>query len=281
MIHCKELNKDFNSKEEMFDQLRKYSEKIIESKKAQIYKSIDKGLVMTAKPIDHNKLSLDSTKGLAIDDNHYYIAVNSTKILDSHGDLHLDGIWKRTVKNQQGKNYLLADHKAEMGSTVAKKEHVEMFTAVVPFSVIGKSYKGDTEILVYKVRKDKVMNQNAKDWLDSGDAIEASVRMQYVDMMFAANSDAPEDKQAKRIFDKYVGQIANIEDFENEINYFWPVKEAKNIHESSLVLFGSNPSTGQIQSDSQPIKITGDHEPDKSTQETKALDEILKNLKSI
>jgi len=122
----------------------------------------------------------DQLKGIKIDDNFYYIAVNSTKVLDSHEDLHLDGIWKKTIKEQQGKNYLVTDHDLEIKSVVVRKEHIEMFTAKVPFSLIGKPYEGDTEVLIYKVPKNQVKCETVKDWLNSGDSIEGSVRMQYV-----------------------------------------------------------------------------------------------------
>ena len=282
MIYSKELNMEFNSKEELFKQLRKHKDKIIAQKKAEIYKSVDKGISVTARTIDLNKLLIENVKAITIDDNHYYIAVNSTKILDSHGDLHLNGIWDKTVKDQQGKNYLVADHKLELDKTIAKKEYVEIFTAIVPFSAIGKPYNGDTEVLIYKVRKDKIINDVAKEWLDSGDSIEASVRMQYVEILFAADSNDKEDMKFKMNYDKYINEIANKEDFEDDILYFWPVKQAKNIHESSLVLFGSNSSTGLITTESQPTKVTEKDEPLKDTQALeKGLAEILNNLKKI
>lgn len=281
MIHCKELNKDFETKEDLFKEIRLYQNDIISFKKAQIYKSCDKGIGVTAKPIDPLKLGAN-VKGISIDSDYYYIAVNSTKILDSHQDLHLNGIWNKTANEQQGKVYLVADHALKMDQTIARKEHVEMFVAEIPFALLNKPYDGNTEALVYKVRKDKVINEVAKEWLDSGDAIEASVRMQYVDMLFALNSDDKEDIPFKANYDKYIKEVANIEDFDTEIVYFWPVLQAKNVLESSLVLFGSNSSTGQITEDSkfQPsldteIKIV---EPSEDTQKQKQINDFYLNL---
>ena len=70
--------------------------------------------------------------------------------------------------------------------------------------------------------------------------------MQYVDIGFALNSDDKEDVKYKDNYDKYINEIANKEDFDTDIIYFWPVFQAKNVLESSLVLFGSNSATGQI-----------------------------------
>jgi hypothetical protein len=100
--------------------------------------------------------------------------------------------------------------------------------------------------LVYKVPKNQIKNDKVKEWLDSGDAIECSVRMQYVTILLALDSNSPEDASEKKNYDDFINLIANKGDFEY-IPYFFIIKEAKNVKESSLVPFGSNSSTGVIQ----------------------------------
>lgn len=246
MIKCEILNKSFKTKDEMFKALKANKTDILELKKAQIQKSCEKNSSVIAKPLDLLKLSTQ-VKGIVVDDDHYYIATNTTKILDSHGDLHLNGIWENTVKQQQGKNYLVADHKLEMDKVIARKESVEMFTVMIPFALLGKDYEGETQALIYKVPKNKVINPLAKEWLDSGDDIEASVRMQYVKIEMALNSDSKDDIEEKKIYDNHIDEIANKADFDS-IDYFFPVSEAKNLKESSLVINGSNGVTGQLES---------------------------------
>lgn len=252
-------DKEFETKEELFKELRKSSEIIMEEKKSLIQKSCDKGISVTCKSLDLLKFT-DQLKGIKIDDNYYYIAVNSTRVLDSHGDLHIDGIWKKSIKEQQGKNYLVLDHDLSIKSVVVRKEHIEMFTAKVPFSMIGKPYEGDTEVLVYKFAKSQVKDETVRDWLDSGDSIEGSVRMQYVTILFALDSNDPIDATEKKNYDDYISQIANKEDYDY-IYYFFIIKEAKNVKESSLVVFGSNSATGNISNNKQ--------EPSKDTREIK------------
>ena len=58
--------------------------------------------------------------------------------------------------------------------------------------------------------------------------------MQYVKIELAMNSKNPQDKAEKDLYDEYIDTIANKADFD-EIYYFWVVKEAKNIGESTLV----------------------------------------------
>lgn len=262
-IFCKELNQNFTDKGEMFKALKANKEVIVASKKSKIFKSFEKGVGVSAKSIDISKLDT-TTKGILTDPDHYYIAVNTTKVLDSHSDLHLDGIWNKTVKDQQGRNYLLMDHKMEMTSTVAKKDKVEMFIADIPFKAVGKDYDGNTQALIYKVHKDDIIHELAKEWLESGDDIEASVRMQYVDLDLAMNSQAKEDASELKLYNDNLENIANKNEFES-IDYFWVVKQAKNVGESSLVINGSNSATGQIDN-SQPSLDTGKGEPLKDTQ---------------
>lgn len=258
MIVCKELEKSFETKEQLFDALRASKKDIIGIKKAQILKSCDKDsrITIKARPLDFSKIN-GADKTIAFDDNYYYVAVNSTRILDSHQDLHLDNLWNKSVKDLQGKNYLVDTHVLSINTTIVRKEHIEMFTAIVPFSMIGKDYPGDTQILVYKFPKDKVINKIAKEWLDSGDDIEASVKMRYTDIVLAMNSNNKEDKAELENYNKYYDIIANKDDFEDEIYYFWGIKQAQNVQESSLVLFGSNNATGTVQ-DSNKIEQSDD-----------------------
>lgn len=259
-------DKTYSTKEELFKDLKDNLDFIIDAKKSKIQKSCEKGLSVTCKSLDLLKFT-DQLKGIKIDDNFYYIAVNSTRILDSHDDLHIDGIWNKSIKEQQGKNYLVLDHELEIDKVIVRKEHIEMFVAKVPFSLLGKSYEGETQALIYKVPKSQVKNTHVKDWLDSGDEIEASVRMQYVNFVLCLDSNDPNDATAKLNYDQYYPLIANKEDFDY-IHYFFAIKEAKNVRESSLVVFGSNSTTGNIQQAEKSLEDNKE-EPSPDTQETK------------
>jgi len=265
MIHCKELNKSFENKFQMFEALKNAKAFIVGEKKAQILKSYEKGLGVNLKTIDPLKFS-SASKGLMTDSNYHYIVVNTTKVLDSHGDLHQNGIWTKSVQEQQGKNYLVTDHEMKIANVVAKKENVEMFVAEIPFSALGKSYEGNTQALIYKVSKENIINDIAKEWLESGDDIEASVRMQYVNIDLAMNSEEKGDEEYLKRFNENINTIANKSEFE-EIDYFWTVSEAKNIGESSLVLRGSNSSTGLLDNQKgEPFQNTPAIEPSEDTQ---------------
>jgi hypothetical protein len=264
--------KEYSSKEDMFSDFRKNIDDIISLKKAEIHKSCEKGLTVSCRSLDLLKFT-DQLKGIKIDDAYYYIAVNSTLILDTHDDLHLNGLWAKSVKEQQGKNYLVADHELCIDNVIVRKEHIEMFTAKLPFALLGYEYKGETEALIYKIPKDKIIHDKVKAWLDSGDSIEASVRMQYVTIEFAMDSNAPEDITLKKNYDTYLSMIANKDEFEY-IPYFFIIKEAKNIRESSLVVFGSNAVTGNIRN-TEPEKST--HKTDPPAEQSKSYYSLFLN----
>jgi len=252
MIECKELNQSFETKEELFKAL-KANKDIIFSIKKKIQTGYDvldpsesKQVISNSQAIIKKALT-DVNKDLFKDDDYYYIVVNSTNVLDSHGDLHVKGIWNKSAKERTGKNFLVDTHQLTIKSTIAYPDDVEIFVCELPFKAIGYNYKGDCEVLVYKVRKDKIIGEDIAKAMREGKPIQASVKMQYVKLDLALNSDDEEDKNEKKSFDNYKDQIANISDFKDEPLYFFVIKEAKNVHESSLVPFGSNHATRVLQ----------------------------------
>lgn len=281
MIVVKEFpNKEFATKEELFAELKANKSVFIAQKKAEIYKSGEKGQAITVKSDAIKKLS-DTNKEIKFDDNYYYFAVNSANFLDSHSDMHIDGNWNKTVKEQQGQVYLVFDHSLKRGDIIAMREDIEMFTAQVPWSLLGKNYSGETYTLIYKVAKDKIINAEAKDWLEKGYSLQASVRMQYMDIDLAMKSDKLEDKKERENYDKYEPLIANKDDFPDGVSYFWIVKQAKNVMESSWLLFGSNSATGVIQENkSEAVDDTTEKqtEPSIDTQAFEQLKSIINKI---
>lgn len=281
MIYCKELNKSFATKEELIKELKANKELIVKEKTSQIYKSFEKGLSIIANQEAIHK-ALETSKAFKMDNECYYFVVNSANILDSHSDVHVSGNWDKTVKEQQGKVYLVFDHTLKRSEVIAMKEDIELITAEIPFSLLGKSYEGSSYCLIYKVRKEKIVNAEAKKWLEDGYSLEASVRMQYVKIDLAVNSSTEGDEKEKETFDKYHPIIANKAEYD-EIYYFWVIREAKNVHESSLVMFGSNGATGLIENENkqeaEPITSEIKAEPEQSTQKaTEMLKELLKTI---
>lgn len=286
MIVCKELDRAFDTKEELFMALKENKDKILGIKKKTIYTGYDPINPENSKQVVYNNqvklksINTGANKELFKDDNYYYFVVNTTKILDSHGDLHVDGIWNKSAKEQSGKNYLADTHNLTIKDTIAYPEDVEIFVAKIPFKSLGYNFKGETEALVYKVLKDSIRGEKVKQDLQDGKTMQASVKMQYVKMELAMDSELEEDKAEKKAYDNNITKIANIEEFKEAPLYFFIVKEAKNIHESSLVPFGSNHVTGQVKN--EPSQDTQNSQAEKSLEakaEELKLKEFLNNIK--
>ena len=279
MIYCKELNKEFESKSDLFKALVENEYFIIDAKKSQIYKSFEKGLQVVSDQKTIEKAFNDSEKGIKFDADYYYFVVNSANYLDSHNDMHVDGNWNKSVKDQNGKVYLVWHHDfSKTENIIAFPEDIEMITSKVAWSLLGKSYEGETYSLIYKVKKDKIVNENVSKWLKEGRKLQLSVRMQYIKLETAFNSDDSDYAKQTENYQKYYPLIANKDEFK-EIEYFFIVKEAKNVMESSLLPFGSNSATAeisQVENKSEADNITSEQEePSIDTQKT---NELLKEL---
>ena len=250
-IYCKELDKEFDNKEQLHKALVENEGLIIDAKKSQIYKSFEKGLQIINDQKQIEKAFNEAEKAIKFDSNYYYFVVNSANYLDSHKDVHLNGNWNRSVKNQQGKVYLIWHHdftKAE--NIIVFPEDIEMFTAKVSWKLLGKNYEGETYCLVYKVLKEKIQNETIDKWLKSGRKFPLSVRMQYMKMKMAFKSDNPEYRKYNTAYEEIYPLIVNKDEFE-EIDYFYGVEEAKNVMESSLLPFASNSATAEISTENK------------------------------
>ena len=279
MIYCKELNKEFESKADLFKALVENESFIIDAKKSQVYKSFEKGLQVVSDQKTIEKAFNDSEKGIKFDSDYYYFVVNSANYLDSHNDMHVDGNWNKSVKDQNGKVYLVWHHDfSKTENIIAFPEDIEMMTSKVAWSLLGKSYEGETYSLIYKVKKDKIVNENVSKWLKEGRKLQLSVRMQYIKLETAFNSDDSDYAKQTENYQKYYPLIANKDEFK-EIEYFFIVKEAKNVMESSLLPFGSNSATAEIsQTENKSEADTITSEQEEPSIDTQKLEQSLKEL---
>lgn len=232
-------DRTFDTKNEMFKALVKHKEIIIASKKAVKFShSILTNTSLLEK-------SIDVSKEIAVKDNHSLHVINTTKVLDSHNDLHLNGLWSKSVKEKRNKTYFLVNHTMGVGSVIAYPKDVEMRTMTVSFKDLGFDYEGDTQALVFEVDKSNIRHEEAKHIIENKIDIEHSIRMSYIKIDLAINSDDKEFKAEKEAWDKYYPQVANKEDAD-ERGHMWLIKEAAIEGEGSMVLGGSNHVTPMI-----------------------------------
>lgn len=163
------------------------------------------------------------------------VVINTTKLYDSHGDVHIDGIWKRSL-SMSSKKIHLQEHKRAFEAVIT--DDADAFTKTMSFNSLGAPYEGNTQALVFdslikQSRNSEMFTQYKNGWVKNH-----SVGMQYVELFLCINSEERWAADYKDNYEKYIEVVANKEDLQEE-GYFWAVTEAK-ILEGSAVLFGSN-----------------------------------------
>lgn len=186
-----------------------------------------------------------AVKGLNLDAGFIYPVINTTKYMDSHNDVHLDGIWDRSLKDVQGKIYYVANHKIEVGQVIAYPQDVKVMVQEVKWKDLGYNISGSTQALMFKVNQSKIRMKEALDIVSEKISIQHSVRMQYVKFSLAINSNEADMKAEKANWDKHISKVSN-KDRANESGFFFAIEEAKIVKEGSMVLHGSNDITPML-----------------------------------
>ena len=265
-------NKEFKNWNDAFDFLAKNERIILEKKKGVIHESAHKFIhgsgFNTNKHLLVNKL--DALKGLVnYEEDKYYAVINTTNVLDSHGDVHMNGIWNKSAKEKNRKTYYVFDHELKTLSIIAKAKDVEIKVIPTTFKDLGYEMDKNTEALTFIFSKSAVIPKDADVFLED-DQMQNSVKMRYINVKLCMNSDKIEHKAYLENYNKYYDSIANKGDFEDEdLKYFYAVLEAEIVNEGSLVPLGSNKYT-PIKYFKEAAKSTSqDSEPSQDTQKEK------------
>lgn len=271
-------DKEFSTKQELFKHLRDNHDRLIQQKKA-IVKYTDS---VSVKSFSNDQSKADTTKELSsfdwMKEGYVYPVINSTGYMDSHSDVHLSSIWNKSAQEKNGMIVWDSNHELKIGSEVAYPKDVNIMLQDMRFSDLGYDSNKQTTALIFEVRKDAIVNKSIIDRIDKGIATQHSVRMRYVKMEFAMNSNEEEDQLYKMRYDKYIEDIANKEKAEEQ-GYFWAVLEAEIVAEGSSVVNGSNDITPMlIGKNIEPSKGTQLDEPSADTQKEEARKRVLLNM---
>lgn len=233
-------------KEEIFKQLKDNKHLLITQKKSQL-KTAD-AIFFTpsfANKKDKTNKEVDLTDVENIGEITVKAVINSCNILDSHGDVHISGLWKKSL-NEQSKNrplYLLQEHQMKFDKIIT--DNLTATIQLIKWVDLGFSYDGKTECLIF----DAVICDDRNPYMFgqylSGYVKNHSVGMQYINLFLCINSDEKYYAEEKADFDKYYPLVVN-KDAVDEQGYFWAVTEAKLI-EGSAVPIGSNTATPTLE----------------------------------
>lgn len=269
IFKCIELpEKEFATKDEMFLALKANETKIIGLKMAHVYKSCEKAQISFLN-LDVAKLSETSKADFEIKSGYIYPVISTTNYMDSHKDVHFVNCFNKTIKDQQGKVYFALDHELKWNSILSWPKDVRMFKSMLDWALVGKSYDGQTEGLIFEISKDKITRKDVLDAIESkATEFELSIRMNYEKMRLGINSENKDLAENKAYYDSRYKEIANKEQVDKD-GYFWGVEELRINKEGSLVVAGgSNDATRIIVEDNEAADSTSSKtEPQTSTQE--------------
>jgi len=168
-----------------------------------------------------------------------YRTINANTYLfkDSHDDVHLPGIFTKTIQ-ETAKIYLLHDHLFETTAQIGVI--IKSYEKEITWKDAGLDMEGTTTALLHDVKIEKIKNPAIFEMYKNEEIKQHSVGMQYVTIKLAA--DDPEDKEAYDLFTSVLPRLGNKEQAQEQ-GYFYVVSEAK-LRETSAVLMGSNELTG-------------------------------------
>lgn len=226
----------FTTKDELFSFLKANKDSLIAEKKFDLKRA-------DAVNVSYGILkSIDTKAAPSGDKLTVKVIINTTNLMDSHDDVHIDGIWNKTLKEQK-LIYLLQEHKMSFDHIITDK--VAASAIKYAWSDLGYDLKGSTEALVFEAQIEKKRNPFMFEQYKSGYVLNHSVGMRYVKLFLAINDNRPDYAAEKEAWDKYYPMIAN-NNLADETGYFWAVTEAKLV-EGSAVPMGSNFATPTLE----------------------------------
>lgn len=245
----------------LIDHLVTNKKQFIAQKKAQ-RKEADgfawNNMLFLGKEATPTKATPKATGGLDVDIVVVPI-INTTFWHDSHDDVHIDGLWDKTLKENHFMMHL-QEHKMAFDKIISDGEDLTVYTQKIAWTHLGVNAPGTTEALMFNSIVKRSRNEYMHDQYRKGFVRNHSVSMQYVNIELAINDE--DYKEELAVWNKYIDRIANKEHSLSQ-GYFWAVKEAKAI-EGSAVPIGSNTITPTYSVSEKQDTVS---EPDNSTQD--------------
>jgi len=191
------------------------------------------------------------------------VIANTYYWMDSHYDVHVKGIFTKSIKENANKIYHLDNHDSSNGFRSKVGNVKSIVEQPIPWSSLGVNKSGETIALIGSTELIEDYNCQVFDAYNKGEIDQHSVGMIYVDMVLAVNS--PEYVEEFKVWNEIFPLLGNQSEA-TKVGYFWVIKQAK-LKEFSCVLWdGSNSLTPAIKTDIEPSKDTHKEEPEKSTQ---------------
>jgi len=170
--------------------------------------------------------------------------------LDSHDDVHIKGIFSKSISENEKNIFHLHDHLYQLAAKVGTPNKI--YEQDVLLKDLGVDADGYATALCMDSDIKKSYNEMIFEEYLTNQINQHSVGMIYVKLFFCVNY--PEYKEDYANWNTYFPSVIN-KDKALENGYFWAVTEAK-LKEISCVLMGSNELTPTLNDKLEPNKIT-------------------------
>lgn len=264
---------DFENKNELLDYLSKNQNKLIAQKKATT-KNGDEVLFSFSPEFIKELGVTKAINNMPIEEVEEVLKVkaviNTTNWLDSHGDVHISGLWDKSL--QENKFIMhLQEHEMKFDKIISDGENLKAYVQNFTWKQLGANYQGKTQALIFDSNILEDRNEYMYEQYSKGYVKNHSVGMQYVKMYLCINDEGYSSEFDN--WNKYFPMVANSEDATSK-GYFWAVTEAKLI-EGSAVPIGSNRMTPTLDNNMKADTSLSNTEAEKSLQEQRMLKELL------
>ncbi|MES2004333.1 MAG: hypothetical protein V4450_07415 [Bacteroidota bacterium] len=247
----------------LFDFLVKNEQLIIHAKKSQIKKADE---CVTAPLYINNKgtlVSKDELTETQVDPTKLKVVavINATNWYDSHGDVHIPGLWKKSLyDNRKTGFYLLNSHRRGFEDVITDGCKAEARS--MTWYELGLDLTGNTEALIFTGVIEQKRNEYMFGQYKEGYVKKHSVGMRYIKIVTCINDD--DYPVQKENWDKYIEMVAN-RDVAEESGYFWAVLEAQVVEGSAVVFASCDPTptmeTSLLGTKTEPLIGTLDQPP--------------------
>lgn len=241
MITCKEFKgHQFGTQRDLFKALVENKDQLLSLKKSAVKftDELEYGLVGDFTESGDVVKANNPVNNPDLTELKVRVVMNTTGIFDSHGDVHIKGIWKRTLDHNNRKLHL-QEHKRNFADVIS--DDAEAYVKTIMWKTLGYNYEGSTQALIFdsivkQSRNEEMFRQYKNAWVK-----QHSVGMGYSELFMCINSEEQWAKQYRDNWEKYIDNVVNKDDVDSK-GYFWAVTEAKLI-EGSAVVMGSNWAT--------------------------------------
>ena len=239
----------FKTKKELFNFLVENKSSLIAQKKAQL-KTADCVVFNPSVSLDITKTNANKANNPIdvkdIDSINVVAVINTTNLMDSHMDVHIPGLWNKSLSENKTIMHL-QEHRMAFDKIISDGANLNAYTKNYSWGELGYGFEGDTEALIFESKVDKKRNEFMFNQYANGYVKNHSVGMRYIQLIFCINDkDYGAEYEA---WEKYFPIVANKEVAE-DAGYFWAVKEAKVI-EGSAVPLGSNFATPTLENNKE------------------------------